>query len=55
MPTVLGAYNDEYIYACADGGMKFYTGCANDGTTYKLALELKTDGYAYGTRVYGAV
>ena len=37
LPSVLG-YNDENLYATADGNIQFITNAANDGTTYNKAL-----------------
>lgn len=46
MPGALAAYDTENIYMVADANINMYTGCANDGTSYKLALSLASNGNA---------
>ena len=44
LPQALGTYNTEGLFLSADGVVQIYSGCSNDGTSYKLAQSIDTTG-----------
>ena len=44
MPAEVGMYNNENLYLTSDGIISMYTGCANDASSYTLALAIDESG-----------